>query len=65
MGQSRASSLSSDLRYIMNAKLVRRLIKLGSMVDTSILDTIQTITHPTQGELQQRWTDFQQNDMPR
>nr|POE84323.1 hypothetical protein CFP56_76392 [Quercus suber] len=57
--QSTSPSISSDLIYVMQAKLARRLLKLGSSSMNAILSTVQQCLTNTANALEQRWSQLQ------
>jgi hypothetical protein len=58
-------SLPSDLLYAMNAKLARRLIKLGSSVDGSGLNIVRKVMHSTNEIIHARWSTIMEAAEPR
>ncbi|KAF2723719.1 hypothetical protein K431DRAFT_242657, partial [Polychaeton citri CBS 116435] len=56
---SRESMLESDLLYMMNAKVVRRLLKLGSVTTPSLHDALEQQVKDTTSMLEKRWATIQ------
>ena len=59
------ASASPELCYAMNAKLARRMIKLQSTPNSSIVAAVQKVMQDTTSKLESIWSRIQQQDMPR
>ncbi|KAG9127629.1 hypothetical protein FRC07_011512 [Ceratobasidium sp. 392] len=54
-----ASAFPSDLLFVMQAKLARRLLKIHESVPESLVQTVKTITTRTEGFMKARWDRIQ------
>jgi hypothetical protein len=55
----------SDLLYAMNAKLARRMVKLGSSVDQPAMNFIRTVMENTDKTIHTRWSGMVKQAEPR
>ena len=61
----REVSFPSDVLYAVNAKLVRRVLKISSNMDTNALARVQDMIRETHKNIADRWSAIQQQDAQR
>ena len=64
LDMSQRFSVRGNLLYAMNAKLARRLVKLGTNIDQNVLEAVQMVMNATHLQLENRWSAIQQHNTP-